>query len=97
MKRIVLLGASNSIVQKGLSKGLKDTLMSAGGGGGGDFQNFPLGVPGGPQKFFPCLLNPSPPPRKKGQFLLPFFFEKKKTITQTGHSRHTDTRTLHLT
>lgn len=34
IKRIVLLGASNSIVQKGLSKGLKDTLMSAGGGGG---------------------------------------------------------------
>ncbi|MFR4545099.1 MAG: hypothetical protein ACLT4W_07065 [Campylobacter upsaliensis] len=32
MKNVILLGGSNSVVQNGLQKGLKDTLMSCGGG-----------------------------------------------------------------
>lgn len=37
MKNVILLGGSNSVVQNGLQKGLKDTLMSYGGGGGENF------------------------------------------------------------
>lgn len=37
MKNVILLGGSNSVVQNGLQKGLKDTLMSCGGGGGKNF------------------------------------------------------------
>ena len=34
MKNVILLGGSNSVMQNGLQKGLKDALMSCGGGGG---------------------------------------------------------------
>ncbi|WP_270988629.1 hypothetical protein [Campylobacter upsaliensis] len=57
MKNVILLGGSNSVVQNGLQKGLKDTLMSCGGGGGVEFKNLAVGGCSSSQKIITILKN----------------------------------------
>ncbi|WP_270965291.1 hypothetical protein [Campylobacter upsaliensis] len=56
MKNVILLGGSNSVVQNGLQKGLKDTLMSC-GGGGVEFHNLALGGSRSSQKIYSLIAN----------------------------------------
>lgn len=55
MKNVILLGGSNSVVQNGLQKGLKDTLMSC--GGGVEFHNLAVGGCSSSQKIITILKN----------------------------------------
>ncbi|EPI2077963.1 hypothetical protein ACS5F7_001285 [Campylobacter upsaliensis] len=56
MKNVILLGGSNSVMQNGLQKGLKDALMSC-GGGGVEFHNLAVGGCSSSQKIITILKN----------------------------------------